>query len=227
MLEVLTHRLPISIEITLVAVVLTVLIGVPLGLFAAGRAGTRLGRIVNTLLGFSQSIPVYLTPIFLIWLFAIRLQWLPAVGWVRISDSLVNNVRNMLLPLAALVFAEIGIVGRVIRADALTVMQSDYIAAAIGKGLRARYVLARHVLRPASLGLMNVIGLTIGSLLSGVVIIEIIFGIGGLGQVLLEATLDRDLFVILGLTVYTVGVYVILNAIVDLVMFMADPRTRR
>ena len=131
------------------------------------------------------------------------------------------------MPATALAFAEIGVVGRVIRADALNVLQTDYIAAAVGKGLRSRYIMLRHVLRPASLGLLNVIALNIGTLLSGAVVIEIIFGIGGLGQVLLEATTNRDLFLILGLTTYMVGIYVILNAIADVSMHAIDPRIRR
>lgn len=225
--EVLTHRLPISIELMLAGVLLTVGIGIPLGLWAAALADRRGGRIINAFLGLSQSIPVYLTPIFLVWVFAIQLRWLPAAGWVRISASPTENLRNLLLPMTALAFAEIGIVGRIVRAETLQVLQTDFIAAAVGKGLPRSYVLRRHALRPASLGLLNVIGLNIGSLLSGAVIIEVIFGIGGLGQVLLEATLNRDLYVILGLTVYTVVVYVGLHAVVDGLMFLADPRIRR
>ena len=203
------------------------IIGVPLGLAAAAWRDRRSGRIINGFLGLSQSIPVYLTPIFLVWLFALRLGWLPAAGWTRISVSFTGNLRNLLLPVIALAFAEIGIVGRVVRADTLRVLQTDYIAAAVGKGLTPWYVLTRHALRPASLGLLNVVGLNIGSLLSGAVVIEIIFGIGGLGQVLLDATLNRDLYVILGLTVYTVVIYVGLNAIVDALMFVVDPRLRQ
>ncbi len=225
--EVLTHRLPISIELMLAGVLLTVFVGVPLGLWAAALVDRRGGRVINAFLGLSQSIPVYLTPIFLVWVFAIQLQWLPAAGWVRISSSPAENLRNLLLPMTALAFAEIGIVGRIVRAETLRVLQTDFIAAAVGKGLPRSYVLRRHALRPASLGLLNVIGLNIGSLLSGAVIIEVIFGIGGLGQVLLEATLNRDLYLILGLTVYTVVIYVGLNAIVDGLMFAADPRIRR
>ncbi len=178
-------------------------------------------------LGLSQSIPVFLTPIFLIWLFALELQWLPAVGWTRISDSLTGNLRGLVLPVTALVFAEVGVVGRVIRADVLRVLREDYVTAAFAKGMSTRYVVFRHALRPASLGLLNVIGANIGSLLSGAVIIEIIFGIGGLGQVLLEASLNRDLYLVLGLTTYMVVVYVLLNTIVDLAMLSLDPRLRR
>ena len=171
--EVLTHRLPISIELMLAGVALTVFVGVPLGLWAAAMAERRRGRIINALLGLSQSIPVYLTPIFLVWLFAIQLRWLPAAGWARLSASPSENLRSLLLPVIALAFAEIGIVGRIVRAETLQVLQSDFIAAAVGKGLKPSYILLRHALRPASLGLLNVIGLNIGSLLSGAVIIEL------------------------------------------------------
>lgn len=225
--EVLTHRLPISLELMLAAVLLTVLIGIPLGLLAAAAADRTAGKIINAFLGLSQSIPVYLTPIFLVWVFAIELQWLPAAGWVRLTASPAENLRNLLLPVIALAFAEVGIVGRIVRAETLAVLRMDYVAAAVGKGLKPSYILLRHALRPASLGLLNVIGLNIGSLLSGAVIIEVIFGIGGLGQVLLEATLARDLYLILGLTTYTVVIYVGLNALVDALVYAADPRIRR
>ncbi|MEM7321585.1 MAG: ABC transporter permease [Actinomycetota bacterium] len=225
--EVLTHRLSISLQLMLAATLLTVAVGLPLGLWAAANADRRSGKAINAFLGLAQSIPVYLTPVFLVWLFAIRLRWLPAAGWVRISDSVPLNLRNLLLPMVALAFAEIGIVGRIVRADTLRVLGTDYVAAAVGKGLTRSYVLRRHALRPASLGLLNVVGLNIGSLLSGAVIIEIIFGIGGLGQVLLEASINRDLYLLLGLTVYTVVIYVGLNAVVDGLMFAVDPRIRR
>lgn len=225
--EVLTHRLPISIQLMLVAVAIAILIGVPLGLFAASRDGRRSGRLLDMLLGFMQSMPIFLTPIFLIWLFAVKLQWLPAFGWVRISASLPNNLRNLLMPVAALAFAEIGFVARTIRADVVRVLREDFVVAAVGKGLGTWQILFRHALRPASLGLLNVVGMNIGALLSGAVIIEIIFAIGGLGQVFLEAMLNRDLPVVLGMTTYTVVVYMALNALVDLAMFAADPRIRR
>ena len=170
---------------------------------------------------------MYVTPIFLISFFAVRLRWLPASGWVRISDSLTGNLRNLILPLTALVLAEVGIVARIVRSDVLRVMQSEFIAAARGKGLTEPYVLVRHALRPASLGLLNVVSLNIGSLLTGALIIEVIFGIGALGQILLEASLNRDLPLLLGITTYAVVIYVVLSTAVDALTALIDPRTRR
>ncbi len=225
--DILIPRFSITLEIMMVGVFLTVLLGIPLGLFAVSREGKRGGRLLTMVLGLSQSIPVYVTPIFLIWFFAVKQRWLPAAGWTRISDSFVDNIRGLILPIAALVMAEVGSVARVIRADVLRVTESDFIAAAHGKGLSERYVLFRHALRPASLGLLNVIGLNIGALVTGTLIIELIFGIGAMGQVLLESTLNRDLYLILGVTTFVVVVYVVLNTIIDAIMAILDPRIRR
>ena len=225
--EILVPRLSISLEIMLVAVVLTLLIGIPLGLFAVSIDGTRGGRALNAALSVMQSVPVYITPIFLIWFFAVRQQWLPAAGWTRISDSLTENLRGLILPIASLVFAEVGNVARIIRGDVVRVMNSEFIAAARGKGLSEPYILFRHAMRPASLGLLNTVALNIGALLTGALIIELIFGIGAIGQTLLESTLNRDLYLILGVTTYVVVVYVVLNTIVDALMAAMDPRIRR
>lgn len=224
--DLIGHRLSISLEIVLLASALTLLIGIPLGLWAASRSHRGRGRALTSILSVSQSIPVFVTPLILTWLFALELGWLPAAGWVRLSDSVTGNLRSAALPVIALALAEIGIVGRIVQTDAARVMSSNAVTSAFAKGLPAGYVMRRHVLRPASLGLVNVIGLNIGSLLSGALIVELVFGIGGLGQVLLESTINRDLNPLLGLTVYTVGVYVVLNALVDLVMPLLDPRIR-
>jgi peptide/nickel transport system permease protein len=222
--ELIVPRLSISLQFVAVSLIGTLVLGIPLGLLAAAWHRQRRGTVLNTIFGLSQSIPIFITPVFLIWLFALELRWLPAAGWVRIGTSFWGNLETLLLPATALIFAEIGPVARIVRADALVVLRTDYVAAAIGKGLRPAYVLARHALRPASLGLLKVIGLNIGTLLSGTMLIELIFGIGGLGQLVLEASLNRDLYLLLALTTYLVGVYVTINSAVDVVMRLLDPR---
>lgn len=217
-------KLPISLQLTLVAVGGAVLLGIPLGLLAAMWSQRRSSLGVNLFLGLSQTVPVFITPIFLVWIFAIELQWLPAAGWTRLTNSFFGNLENLVLPATALILAELGAIGRMVRADALLVMQQDFVAAAVAKGLSRREIALRHVLRPASLGVLNVIGLTIGALLSGTIIIEDIFGIGGLGQQVFRASIDRDLYLLLALTTYLVTVYVTLSAIVDWTMRWLDPR---
>lgn len=225
--QLITPRIPISLELMLASVALTLLIGIPLGLWSASRAGTAGGRVLDTGFGLAQSVPIFITPVILIWVFALQLKWLPAAGWVRLTNSPTDNLRHLALPVAALVAAEVGIVARIVRADVLRILRADFVTAATGKGLSRRYVLFRHALRPASLGLLNVVGLNISALLSGTMIVEIIFGLPGLGQVVLEATTDRDLHMLLALTTYFVVVTTTLNALVDLTMVALDPRIDR
>ena len=222
--DMIVPRLSISGELMLVAVIGAVALAIPLGLLAAAKAETPAGRAIDALLGISQTVPVFITPYFLMWVFALKLQWLPASGWVRLTNSFGLHLQHLALPAATLIFAEFGRIGRTVRADTVEVLKSDFITAAASKGLSTRYLLLRHALRPASLGSLNVIGMSIGSLLSGAVIVELVFGIGGLGMLLLEASLSRDLYLLLGLTTYMVVIYVCLSAVVDVAMRWADPR---
>lgn len=226
-LDLMAPRFPISIQIMLFATALAIFVGIPLGVLAALWRGRAAGHVLDGLIGLFQSFPVFITPVFLIWLFAIKLRWLPAAGWTRISNSPVENFKGLIMPGTALALVEIGYVARVIKSDIVAVLQMDYITAAIAKGLTPVRVLFRHALRPASLGLLNVIGLNVGSLLGGAFIVEFIFGIGALGGLFIGAMFNRDLHLALATTLYVVSIYVILNGLVDAVMVAADPRIKR
>lgn len=217
-------RVPISLELMVVGVALAVLVGVPLGVAAARFDGQLRGTFVDSVLGFCQSVPVFVTSLLFIRIFALEFGWLPPATWVRLTDDFGRHLRHLAMPVMTLAMAELGTIGRVVRSDLRRVLDEEYVSAASAKGLSARYVLYRHALRPASLGLLNVIGLSIGSLLSGAILVEIIFGIGGLGQLVFESSIQRDLPVLLGLTTYLVVVYVSLNAIADVTMRLLDPR---
>ncbi len=118
-------------------------------------------------------------------------------------------------------------IARVVRAGVVDVLGEDFIAGAVGKGLSRRYILVRHALRPGCLMLLTVLSLNVSSMIAGSFVVEIVFGIGGLGQSLVEASVNRDLNLLLGLTLYTVAVYVLVSALIDLAMLWADPRIRR
>ena len=210
-------RVPISFELMVVGVLLALLIGLPLGVVSARFDGRAPGGVANGVLGFCQSVPVFITSLMMIRVFAVDLGWLPAATWVRLTDDIGAHLRHLAM-------AELGTVGRVVRSDLLRVLNEEFVVAANAKGLSARYVLYRHALRPASLGLLNVVGLSVGALLSGTILVEIIFGIGGLGQLVFESSIQRDLPVLLGLTSYLVLVYVTVNTVADVVMRILDPR---
>ncbi len=217
-------RVPISFELMVVGVLLALLIGLPLGVVSARFDGRAPGGVANGVLGFCQSVPVFITSLMMIRVFAVDLGWLPAATWVRLTDDIGAHLRHLAMPALSLAMAELGTVGRVVRSDLLRVLNEEFVVAANAKGLSARYVLYRHALRPASLGLLNVVGLSVGALLSGTILVEIIFGIGGLGQLVFESSIQRDLPVLLGLTSYLVLVYVTVNTVADVVMRILDPR---
>lgn len=222
--DILTPRLPISLQIMLLGTLVTVLVGIPLGILTVAWANKWRGRVLATVLGVMQSIPVYITPLFLIWFFAVRQRWLPAAGWVRVSTSVTGNVEHLILPIAALVTSEIGSVARIVRVEVTRMLGEDFVSVAQSKGLGSKYVLFRHALRPASLGLLNVIGTNMGALMSGALIIELIFGIGAFGQILLESSINRDLYMLLALVTYAVVIHAVLSALIDVAMRMLDPR---
>lgn len=223
-LDVITHRATITTQLAVSAIVLAVVVAVPLGVFSAYRHRTRAGRAVSTGVQVAQSIPVFVSGLFLIWLFAEWIDWLPASGWVRLSDSVTGNLETLVLPATTLALAEIGVFARVVRADLLETFESEFVAAARAKGLSDRYLMFRHVLRPSSLGLLTVVGLNLSTLLGGAVVVEIVFGIGGIGPRLLEAILNRDVYVIQGVVLYIGAIYVLISAIIDYCYSLIDPR---
>jgi len=225
--EFIGHRVTISLELALAAILLAAVVGVPLGLLAASADGQRSGRLLTATISVAQSIPVFITATFFIWLFAVKFRWFPASGWTRISNSVLDNLHGLVIPATAIAFAEIGIIARIVQSGVVQVLGEDFIAAAMGKGLGRRYILFRHALRPGSLALLAVASLNVPSLIAGSFVVEIVVGIGGLGQGLVEASVNRDLNLLLGLTLYTVGLYVLVSAVIDLVLLWADPRIRR
>ena len=222
--EVIGHRVSITTQLALTSIVLAVIISVPLGVYSAYRDHHWSGRSVSLAVQAMQSVPVFVSGLFLIWVFAEQLGWLPASGWTRISDSYSGNFKTLILPSFTLAFAEIGVFARVIRADILETFGAEFVSAAKAKGLSDRYLMFRHVLRPSSVGLLTVIGLNLSTLLGGAVIVEIVFGIGGIGPQLFEAILTRDIYLILGITLYIGAIYIAISGIVDYVYSKVDPR---
>ena len=222
-----THRLPITLELMAVAVGFSLLIAVPLGAFAGYREGRRSDRLVS---GFAQaglSLPVFVTGLILIYVFALRLQWFPAVGWNRLSDGLGPNLKSVALPALSLAVTEIAVYTRVLRSDMIATLKENYILSARAKGLTDRFILFRHGLRPSLLTLVTVVGLNIGFLIGGSLVIEYLFAIPGLGKRLFSAIQQRDFMMVQAITILITVFYVIVNTATDLVYMVVDPRIRR
>jgi len=220
-------RLPITGQLMVVSIGLALLVAVPLGVLSAYREGSRTDQSVTggALLGIST--PNFLLGIFLIYFMAVKLQWFPAVGWVRISDSFTGNLKSMALPVVSLAVAEAAVFTRLVRSDMIATLQENYILSARAKGLRDRFILFRHGLRPSSLTLITVVGLNMAGLIGGTVVLERLFAIPGLGWRFFGAFFQRDYMMIQGITMLIAAFYVIINAVVDFIYLAVDPRIRR
>ena len=226
--DTIRDRLPVTAQLAFMAIIIAIVLAIPIGVIGAYRQGRWQDQASSAGVQVALSVPNFITGIFLIWLFAVTLKWLPASNWNRISDQgIVENLKTAILPSTALALTQMAIFSRLIRSDMIATLQENYILSARAKGLSDRYVLFRHALRPSSLSLATIVGINFGALLGGTVIIETLFAIPGLGFRLINAINQRDILVIQGITVFVAVAYVVINTIVDLFYTVLDPRIRR
>ena len=226
--EAIKDRIPVTIELALLATIIAALFAIPIGALAAYREGGYFDRITSALTTAALSIPGFLVGIFFIWLFTLKFNWLPSTGWNRLSEKgLLANLQTAILPASALALAPLAINARLIRADMIGTLKEDYILSARAKGLRDRYILMRHALRPSSLTAITVFALQLGGLIGGTVVIETVFALPGLGTRLISGIYQRDVMMIQGITLFIATVYVVVNTAVDLLYLALDPRIRR
>ena len=222
-----THRLPITLEIMVVAVGFSLLVAVPLGAFTGYREGRKSDRVFSGVAQAGLSLPSFVTGLILIYVFALKLQWFPAVGWNRLSNGIGPNLKSVALPALALAITEIAVYTRVLRSDMIHTLKENYILSARAKGLTDRFILFRHGLRPSLLTLVTVVGLNIGFLIGGSLVIEYLFAIPGLGKRLFSAIQQRDFMMVQAITILITVFYVVVNTITDLTYMVVDPRIRR
>ncbi|MDY7102230.1 MAG: ABC transporter permease [Actinomycetota bacterium] len=223
-----SDRVPVTAQLAFMAVIIAVMLAVPIGVVGAYKQGRWPDTISSAGVQLALSVPNFVTGIFFIWLFAVTLGWFPASNWNRLTEKgLVDNLSTAIMPAMALALTQMAIFSRLVRSDMVATLQENYILAAKAKGMNDRFILLRHALRPSSLSLMTIIGINFGALLGGTVIIETLFAIPGLGFRLINAINQRDILMIQGITVFVATVYVVINAAVDLLYTVVDPRIRR
>ena len=231
--ELIAQRIEPPLALALGTVILAVLIAVPLGTLAAWRMGGWLDRLLS---GFSVagfSIPVFVIGYLLIYLFAIRLEWLPVQGYKSLLDGAGGAgagpwawMRQLILPWMTLAMIYVALIARVTRASVSEALTEDYIRTARAKGLTERAVLLHHALVNAAVPIVTVIGIGVALLIGGVVVTETVFAIPGLGSLTVDAVLNRDFPVIQGLVLLFSVSYVMVNLLVDLSYLFLDPRIR-
>ena len=225
-LQAVAERLPVSIELMLFAEIIGLIIGVPLAIVCAARAGGAFDRIVTGTAFGMLSVPTFLSAILLIYLFAVQWHLLPATGYVPLSEDPVGNLRFFVLPALTLALAEWPGIMRVLRSDMIATLQEDYIALAKAKGLKPSRILFVHALKPSSLTLVTITGINIGRLIGGALIVETIFALPGIGRLLIGAIFTRDLIILQGVVLLVGAGFVMVNFIVDLLYAVLDPRIR-
>jgi peptide/nickel transport system permease protein len=220
------ERIPVSIQLMLMAEFIGLMIGVPVAIACAARAGGAFDRFMTGSAFAMLSMPSFLVAILLIYLFAVELHWLPATGYVPFTEEPLANIRFFVLPALTLALAEWPGIMRVLRSDMIATLQEDYIALAKAKGLKPSRILFVHALKPSSLTLVTVTGINIGRLLGGTLIVESIFALPGIGRLLVGAIYTRDLVILQGVVLLVACGFVIVNFIVDMLYAVLDPRIR-
>jgi peptide/nickel transport system permease protein len=220
--------LPRSLLLMLYVQILTLLIAVPLGVFTAYRAGKMADDISNGIAFFLLSIPVFVAATLMILFFSVRsyVIHLPSEGWVSLGANPVEHFKHLAMPVVAIAIGQIAIYARLLRSDMVATLQEDFILMAKSKGISNSRILWRHALRPSSLTLLTVAGLNVGSLISGALIVEVIFHLNGIGAVLQSAIARRQYIAIQDYVAVIAIVYVLVNFAVDGLYRVLDPRIR-
>jgi peptide/nickel transport system permease protein len=212
--------------LTLSALLVAVVIGVPSGIVAGAYPGSAWDRVLMTAALLGVCIPGFWLSLNFIYLFAVNLGWLPAAGYASLLTDPVAALRYMVLPAVSLGFNQSALIARIARSCMLEVLQQDYIRTARAKGLSQRVVVYLHAFRNALVPVVTVIGITMAILIGGAVVTEIVFNIPGLGRLIISAILRRDYPVVQGVVLVTAAAYVLINLAVDVVYAFIDPRIR-
>jgi peptide/nickel transport system permease protein len=224
--DAIKERLPVTVELAVLATLLALAIGVPLAIATARRPQSRLDRTVGAVSSAAISLPSFVIAILLIYFFAFRLHIFPILGWTPMSDNLLENLKGCVLPVIAISIGETVVLLRVLRSDLIETLQQDFIALARAKGLSTRAIMWKHALRPSSFNLMTLSALQLARFLGGTVIVESIFLLPGLGSLALQSIAAKDLVMVQGIVTFIALAFLVINFTVDMLYGVLDPRTR-
>ena len=220
------QRVGTTAWLTLFAMLISVGIGVPLGVLAAWRKGAWIDRLVMIFAVSGFSIPTFWLGFILVYVFAITVGWLPVQGYIPITAGFWPFLSHLILPSLTLSAVYMALIARMTRASMLGVLSEDFIRTAFAKGLRPGRVLTHHALKNASLPVITIIGIGFALLIGGAVVTESVFALPGLGRLTVDANIRRDYPVIQGVILVVSGVYVLINLVVDVLYVVLDPRIR-
>jgi peptide/nickel transport system permease protein len=225
-LELIGDKLPVTIQLASMAIVIALLIGVSAGVVSAVKKDTVWDYGANVFALWGISTPNFWLGIMLIFLFSVKLGWLPASGYVRLGEDWRASLAGTIMPAFVLGNAIAGVLMRHTRSAMLQVLDSDYVRTARAKGLLERSVILKHAMRNALTPVITLGAIEFGTLLSGAVLTEQIFSIPGFGKLIVDAVFNRDYAVVQGVVLVTATTYIVLNLIADVAYILVNPRLR-
>lgn len=220
-------RLPVTLQLAGMAMGMALVAAIPLGMWSAYRAGRPFDRAMSASSFAFISLPPFLIGLLLVFFFALTFSVFPVTGWVPLTEDLGENLRHAFLPALALALGELAVYTQLLRADMVATLDEDYVLAARAKGMPTWNILLRQALRPSSFSLITLAGVNLGRLIGGTVIIEQLFGLPGIGRLVIQAIPSQDMPIIQGTVLLLAVAYVLINTLVDVSYAYLDPRVRR
>ena len=225
-MDELKDRFLVSMELAVMAILMAFVAAVPLGVISAVKQDTKVDYVSRIFVLIGIAMPTFWIGILMVYGLAYFFNWLPPLGYASLWEDPLTNLQQLVFPALALAFHDLAFTARVTRSSMLEVMREDYVRTARSKGLRERTVIGRHTLKNALLPVITVSGYQFGRLLGGVIIIESIFVVPGVGSFLIDSIIHRDFVVLQGVVLLTAAVVLFLNLVIDLFYGVLDPRIR-
>ncbi len=224
--EAIQQRIGLTLELVVLSQLIALLIATPMAVASALRPGKWLDQTSSALSLGMLAAPAYMLAVGMLAVFSAKLHWFSPTGFTRISEDVLDHFRTLTLPSLALALPEVAIYMRLLRSELINTFQQDYIWFARAKGLGTGAIVRRHALRPSSVGVITVAGVTMGRMIGGTVMVESIFALPGLGGYTIDAITHRDFLSLQGAIVVFTVAFVIINFLVDILYGVLDPRTR-
>lgn len=218
--ELIAAGLPVSLQLGALAMLVTILVGVPLGVFSALRQNQAIDHLVMALAVLGIAVPVFVVAPLAALVFGVRLGWLPVSGWAP------GEWRDMVMPVAALALPVMAYVARLTRASLLEVLGSPFVRAARARGVGGARVVWRHALPAGLVPVVSYLGPAAAAVLTGSLVVEVLFGLPGIGRHLVQGALNRDYTLVLGMVLVYASIMILMNLLVDVVYAWLDPRVR-
>jgi peptide/nickel transport system permease protein len=224
--ELIKQKLPITLYISLLALFISIILGVPAGILSATRRGTWIDNIVTIVANAGITIPSFWLGVILIYIFSLKLGWLPTSGYTSPFENLGKSLSQAVMPVFCDAIFSISSITRQTRSSMLEVMRQDYIRTAWSKGLKERLVITRHGIKNGLIPVITLIGMSLSFVVGGSVLIETVFNIPGLGRLLVQAVFAKDYQIVQGFVVIVAVIILLINLIVDISYGWFDPRIR-